>query len=250
MSCACASEPRHPLTLKAVHQHSEDIFSFDFESPEINTWREGDSAKLYLTVAGEPVGRKFSFASLPGEACIRFTTRIKPLRSDFKSSLAALKAGEMVELTAPQGEFALKREQRPIVLLSNGVGIAAMRSLIKAYEADQTGVPVLYQLNVDGSGALYEAEFNALAKALTTFQSAYTKNRLDFYHALTEVVKHMENQYEESAYYYAVGSEQFVTDVTAFLNDAGIANIAIVTDSHAGGCDCGSKKAVPLLLMY
>lgn len=253
MSCACAIEPRHQLKLVNIIQHNEETFSLDFDSSHIPYWEAGDSSKIFLRVGGAEVGKAFSYATLPEEGVIRFTTRIKPSRSDYKEVLARVEIGQSIEVTAPKGDFKLRRDQRPIVLLSNGVGIAAIRSLVKDFEKDQTGIPELYQLNVDATGFIYEEEFQAIELKNLGFKSKYTSGRKAFQPALKDCIIDLWNRSEARPYYYVVGSENFVRDTVNYLYEAGFTDEDVIMDgsgcgcSSGGGCGCGSKKVVSIL---
>lgn len=254
MSCACASEPRHQLRLVNIIKHSEETYSYDLDMSELKDWNEGDSSKLFLNLGEKEVGKAFSHATLPEEGIIRFTTRIKEMPSDYKAKLAEKQPGDIIEITAPKGNFNLRRDGRPIILLSNGVGIAAIRSLVKAFELDQRGIPMLVQLNVDASGEIYGEEFASIASKLQSFKSVYTKSRTAFYPALKDIIIDLWNKRDETPLFYVVGSEQFVMDAVTYLYEGGYTDADVVTDgsgcgcSSTGGCGCGSKKVVSLQL--
>lgn len=251
MSCACAMEPRHQLKLVNIIQHNSETYSYDFEKSALSEWGEGDNSKIFLQVGGSEVGKAFSYATLPEEGVIRFTTRIKPNASEYKQVLATKHIGDLVEVTEPKGDFKLRREGRPIVLLSNGVGIAAVRSLIKAFEKDQTQVPLLVQLNVDATGAIYGEEFSDIAQRINSFESVYTPNRQTFYSELKAHIIRLWEQHDQSPFFYTVGSESFVRDTATYLYEAGYTDEHVILDASGCGCSsgggCGSKKVVPLL---
>lgn len=251
MSCACAMEPRHQLKLVNIIKHSAEVYSYDFEKSPIDHWEEGDSSKIFLTVNGSEVGKAFSYATLPSEGHIRFTTRIKEQASDYKKTLSSLELGDHIEVTEPKGEFGLRRENRPIVLLSNGVGIAATRSLVKAFEEDQNGVPLLFQLNVDNTGAIYEDEFREISGKIPSFKSKYTQNRTDFYESLKGIILNLWENEKETPLFYTVGSQDFVNGTLKYLYEGGYTDQDVVTDASGCGCSsgggCGSKKVVSIL---
>lgn len=253
MSCACAMEPRHQLRLVNIIKHNEETYSLDFDNTAIPQWEAGDSSKIFLSVNGSEVGKAFSYATLPDEGVIRFTTRIKAERSDYKEVLSQVNVGQTIEVTEPKGDFKLRRDERPIVLLSNGVGIAAIRSLVKDFEKDQKGIPELYQLNVDATGFIYEEEFKAIERRNIGFRSRYTSGRKSFQPALKDCIIDLWNRSEARPYYYVVGSENFVRDTVNYLYEAGFTDEDVIMDgsgcgcSSGGGCGCGSKKVVSIL---
>ena len=242
MSCACASKPRLRLELLRVEQVHEETFTFEFKSPEPLEWQEGDSSKIYLNVAGNEQGKKFSFASLPSENVVRFTTRIRKERSDYKDVLSNIDVGENVEVSLPSGQFKLRREDRPIVLLSNGVGIAAMRTFIKSYEGDQTGIPSMIQINVDSKSSIYQTEFSEIELRLDMFKSIYVKHRSTFINQLDFEVQNIISNRVEPPLFYVVGSDVFVNDTILHLNAVGIQSEDIITDGHKSGGTCGCSS--------
>lgn len=245
MSCACDST-RYKIKLIHMERHSSETYSFDFESPELNNWSEGDNSKLYVSFKEKAVGKKFSYATLPNESVIRFTTRIKDKPSVYKETLFALKIGDHIEVTQPSGAFKLKRDNRPVVLLSNGVGIAANRSLIKAYENDPSGIPEMIQINVDATGSIYKDEFDLLMTDNETFKSFYESHRTSYYKRLDHEIQNLLVSTDVDPYLYIVGSDGFVRDNINHLKSVGFGDEDIITDSHIPGetaCDCNAEDA-------
>lgn len=253
MACGCHSALTYPVELINIIKHDPVTYSFDFTSPEVNYWQPGDSAKLFLTVSGERIGRKLSLATLPEEGLIRVTTRIRDLRSDYKDRLSKMTVGEIAELSAPSGSFDLMRNGRPAVLLSNGVGIATMRPLIKAFEQDQSGVSKMTQINIDRHGKVYEEELSNLKGIDYQFKSLYVNNRDDYYKKLDFESQQIMFSTGMLPNFYVVGSDEFIADTASHLVSSGFRLNDIYTDgkmigqgggcgcSSGGGCGCGSE---------
>lgn len=255
MACACSSAERTKIQLNNIIKHNEETYSFDFQSPTLSEWSEGDSSKVYLDVLGKEVGKKFSYATLPEEGIVRFTTRIRRDRSAYKSSLFALKPGDHVEVTMPSGEFKLQRINKPIVILSNGVGIATARSLIKAYEVDQDNIPMMLQINVDSSGRIYHDELSELEKDIKGFTSLYTTHRSEFYNELDHKLQAILLE-DADPLIYIVGGDGFVSGTLSYLKDVGFEDDSLKTDGHVGetcgcetdgGCGCGSNIVTQII---
>lgn len=245
MSCACNEAPRCQLKLIRRIAHNDQTHSFEFSSSQPITWKAGDSSKLYLSMIGDEMGKKFSHANAVGDTNIRFTTRIRPKASLYKQRLDQLQLGDTVEATLPSGQFDLRRDNRPVVLLSNGVGIAAVRPHILAYANDDSAVSQLLQFNVDRSGALYHREFEKIAKDRPTFSSHYSSNRQDFYDQLDYHLQAIIDKHSASPLIYVVGSDSFVIATMTHLQDRGIQKSDIITDGDrvAGGCGCGEEAS-------
>jgi ferredoxin--NADP+ reductase len=253
------NEVKNRFRLKLIEKiiHDYETISFDFECTEITTWTAGDSTKLYVRVHDQPIGKKFSFATIPSESKVRFTTRIRSQRSAYKEQLDQLNPGDYLEISKPQGAFGLRRENRPIILLSNGVGIAASRSLIKAFEVNQEAIPQITQLNVDASGAIFRDDLKAVENQVQSFKSIYTSDRTSFYRQLEKLIRIAKENDSVVPYFYVVGSNAFVNGVTEFIVDHSYRYDDIIMDRQVADeetCACG-KQAVcgcpePIALEY
>lgn len=256
MGCGCSNEPRHKVILREITLDAEHTYSYHFAYDGSFTWKEGDSSKLFLDVNNEKMGKKFSHASLTHEGTIRFTTRVRPERSDYKESMSRLVCGDIVEISKPKGDFGLTRDRRPVVLLSNGVGIAAVRSLIKSFEQDMTGVPFILQINVDRHEPLYSKEFDRLQQDRDNFKSLYVTNRNLYTGVLDHELQHIMEAFVREPIFHVVGSETFVVETIRHLHLVGFENEAIITDglsvsggcgcSSGGGCGCGGNRLTTL----
>lgn len=245
MACACSSGRTYTLQLIERHQHTRDTFSFDFAALEPLQWKEGDSSKLYVPISGEMVGKKFSYATLPEEHRIRFTTRIRNLRSRYKDTMDRLKVGDFVEVSGPGGHFCLERDGRPALLLSNGVGIATMRPLVLAYDNDGAEVPRMIQINVDSTGSIYEDEFAGIAMKNDRFKSIYADHRQDFYSQVDFASQEIMFTTGLVPHFYVVGSDDFIQNVSGYLMSVGFDLADIITDGQSvgGGCGCSSEES-------
>ncbi len=244
MPCACTSLERSDVTLIDIIQHDDTTYSFDFSYEDGLLWNEGDSAKLYVNVNGYSIGKKLSCASLPEEGKLRFTTRIKSSRSLYKDALSKVKHGSKVQISYPSGGFRLRRDGKPAILISNGVGIATMRALVKAFAKDPEGVGMMVQINVNHSSRLYEEEMEALAKEPICFRSVYTEHRKEFYDALDYECQKLMFQSGIIPNIYVVGSDAFIEDTSGHLLAMGFNYEDILTDGNqllGGGCSCGSS---------
>lgn len=242
MACSCKTGRRTALQLIDKYSNNDETYTFDFAALEPLTWKEGDSSALVMTIDGVGLedSRKLSYATLPQEKVVRFTTRIREKGSLFKEQLRKLKVGDFVDVTYPEGDFTLKRDGRPALLLSNGVGVATMRALVKAFDYDGKGIGKLTQINVDRGGAIYREEFEGLYKDNQQFTSVYTSHRDGFYEAVDEETRQLMFGTGQMPYFYIVGSDAFVGDVGQYLQASGFSQEDIVTDLQ--GCGCGTTK--------
>jgi len=115
-------------------QVAQDTISFYFAKPINFNYFPGQFIYLTLSeVTNDYRGptRQFTLASSPTEEYLMITTRIRD-ESQFKQSLANLKAGAEVEIEGPSGTFILdEKEPGNHVLLAGGIGITPFRSILK-----------------------------------------------------------------------------------------------------------------------
>lgn len=246
MSCSCKDTSRYPATLVHRKRHNAITYSFEFEVTHPLEWESGSHSTLYLPTLSGEMGRVFSHASRVSESKIQFTMRIRPDAGYYKRHLLTLSPGARVEISEPATTFALRREGRPVVLLSSGVGIAAIRPHVLDFEADPRGIPSMLQITVDRAGALFSEDFQRLEEARATFRSVHTSSRTAFYSALDFELQAFMMASAASPYVYVVGSGAFVEETAAHLMAVGFSPDDIVTDGKRpkalgsqGGCSCG-----------
>lgn len=236
MGCGQETRKNYYGELINIIKHDEITYSFDFNSDDIKSWNEGDSSMLIVSVNDTLVGKQFSYASLQEDKYIRFTTRISEACSDYKNVLSGLAKGEYVKISEPTGNFGLKRENRPVVLLSNGVGISAVRSLVKSFVNNQDLIPKMIQFNVDARSNIYKEEFDLYRSEVSQFQSYYLSNRKTYYSMLNHELRILLKNDSMVPYIYIVGSESFVSENVMYLLDLGLTGNDLIVDDATGCC--------------
>lgn len=211
----------YPLQLIEKKEEAPDTWTLRLKPLEKLTWNAGDHTHLVLgTEDPGPLNtRHFSFVTLPDEGVVSFTTRVPLFPSPFKTLLQALKQGDIARVYKINGYFGLRREDRPIVLISAGVGIATMRPLIREFLHDTSGIPEMRHINIDSSSHfIYKREMDSWAASKEQLENCYVSNRTDFYERLEAWAMDLSNQ----AYYYVVGSGPFRDAVQAYLREKGV----------------------------
>ncbi len=238
MGCGQESKKKHYCEFIRSIKHDDITYSFEFQSDTLKEWKEGDHSMLIVNVDDMLTGKKLSLDSLEEEGIIRFTTRIKKEASAFKKELLELIKGEDVMLTEPAGKMTLRRENRPIVLLSNGIGIAGVRGVVKTYVKDQTGVTQMISMNVDHKSNIYKSEFDQYKKEIKDFDAYYLSHR----HTLTGMLYHelkvLSKRHKEKPIVYVVGSDDFVQDQISYLKDLEFVDDDIVIGSKQTDSCC------------
>lgn len=220
-------------TLKIIDivEESENSNTYYLEKPEELIWEEG--AHTHIAIPGFKKGeernkelvRHMSIMTLPEENKIGFTTRIKEEASLFKQELSKLSVGDELILFKLGSHLQLRRENRPLVLLSMGVAIAAMRPLIKAFVRNSDQISKLYNININKDEVYIYIDDLANDTELTDdLELIYVEDKTNYYEAIKEV---SENQ---SPIYYVVGSDSFLMDNIEFLRSRGVKEEDIVLD--------------------
>ena len=220
---------KYRLKIMDIAEEAPGVRTYFLEKPEEFTWIEG--AHMHVGLPGFDEGelpnkdmvRHMSIMTLPGENKIGFTTRVLPSLSEFKEKLSKLHIGEEVTLFKVGSRMFLRRENRPIVLISMGVGISTMRPLIYGFIKDKAGIPGLININVNSSRAfVYKTELDKLENSF--YQNYWLDSRTSFYEELDKASD------QSDAIYYIVGSDTFIKEVIKFLKSKEIEESSLLID--------------------
>lgn len=199
------------------------------EKPSGFTWLEG--AHTHVGIPGFDEGerpnkdlvRHMSIMTLPEENKIGFTTRLSVPMSEFKERLSKLYTGDDVILFKIGSRMYLRRENRPVILISMGVGIATMRPLIYRFLEDKARIPEIININVNSTkDFIYKRELDKLESPC--YQNYWMDSRSTFYAVLEKVSA------PGDGVYYVVGSDEFIKEVIHRLKNQGILENSILLD--------------------
>lgn len=113
---------------------SEVITSFHFvpaDGGPLPDFLPGQYITLILEIDGQTVRRNYSLSSQPGTDHLRISVKREPGGVVSSHLHDHLQPGQSVELTAPCGNFTLRQDSlRPIVMLSGGVGLTPLMSML------------------------------------------------------------------------------------------------------------------------
>ncbi|NIJ16302.1 NO-inducible flavohemoprotein [Sphingobium vermicomposti] len=112
----------------------------------VMTYKAGQYLTFWLEIPGHPpVKRNYSISAAPNGETYRISVKREPqgLASGWLHDEA--KPGTILKVAAPAGEFFLAEHiERPIVLLSGGVGLTPMVAMLEALVGNGASVPVQY----------------------------------------------------------------------------------------------------------
>ncbi|MGQ0535106.1 MAG: ferredoxin--NADP reductase [Methanobacteriota archaeon] len=209
------------------------------ERPDHFRFAAGQHVMLQLETDEGVDDRFLSIASSPTRNHIEFAVRLSD--SNFKKAFRRLSAGDEVGLAGPAGRFLLE-EGFPAVLLSGGIGITPIKSMIE-YATD-TGLPsplVLLYGNRSPQEIVFVDEIDRLAKENANLKIAYTVDdvsqagdwsgrtgRIDASMVREEV------QRLDAPVFYACGPPGMVASLTRLLADLGIDKNRVRTENFEG----------------
>ncbi|MEZ5749419.1 MAG: NO-inducible flavohemoprotein [Caenibius sp.] len=132
-----------------VKQESSVITSFilrPVDGRPVMAHKPGQYLTFWFEIPGHPpVKRNYSISSAPNGQTYRISVKREPqgLASGWLHDNA--KTGTILKVAAPAGEFFLAdNPARPVVLLSGGVGLTPMVSMLEALVTEDSAVPVQY----------------------------------------------------------------------------------------------------------
>lgn len=121
------------FTLKRKERESDVITSFYFEPSDggpLADYQPGQYICVILEVDGQTVRRNYSLSDVPGAGYYRISVKREAGGTVSNHLHQRVEVGDEVRLTAPSGDFVLNDHDRPLVLLSGGVGITPTLSML------------------------------------------------------------------------------------------------------------------------
>jgi len=83
--------------------------------------------------------RSYSLSGPPGEDRYRISVKREPHGAAGAYIDTRVQAGDILEVSAPRGSFTLRQGERPVVLVSAGIGATPVVAMLHALAAEQTG---------------------------------------------------------------------------------------------------------------
>ncbi|MEM8744231.1 MAG: pyridoxamine 5'-phosphate oxidase family protein [Pseudomonadota bacterium] len=240
------AESVRELRLVEKTRESADVTSFVFEARDrgaLAAFEPGQHLPIELKISGvdEPARRTYSLSSGPGDERYRITVKREPKGLVSRHLHDTLEPGAIVESRKPAGDFMMTCNLCPLVLVSAGVGVTPMVSILHAVAVEGGDRPVWFIHGArDGSHHPLADEVRKLAAAHPNINLhvAYSQPRpedrreIDFDSEGRVdgdlLAKLVQNQ---DAHYFLCGPVRFMGDVQDALETQGIPDEHIHTET-------------------
>ncbi|MGI9352678.1 MAG: FAD-binding oxidoreductase, partial [Rhizobiaceae bacterium] len=137
------------LRLVEKTQESSDVTSFAFEARDggpLAGFEPGQHLPIELSVPGqeEPVRRTYSLSSSPRDDKYRISVKREPEGLVSRHLHDNVEPGDIIESRRPSGDFMMTCNICPLVLVSAGVGVTPMVSILRAITMEKSTRPVWF----------------------------------------------------------------------------------------------------------
>lgn len=161
-----------PLAVTAIDRESADVISLTLQSPNgqrLPTALPGQYVVLRLqrSAGGPPLFRSYSLSGPASTERYRISVKIEPNGAAGAYLHEHVREGDPLDVSSPRGSFVLEPGDRPVVLLSAGIGATPVLAMLHALAAARSTRPVLWLHGArDREHHPFAAEARGLARAL------------------------------------------------------------------------------------
>jgi ferredoxin-NADP reductase/MOSC domain-containing protein YiiM len=150
---AAAMHPVAPgfrtLAVTAIDRESEDVLSLTMQSsgdPPLGAALPGQYVvvRLQPTAGGPPLFRSYSLSGGPSTTRYRISVKIEANGAAGTYLREHVRVGGTIDVSAPRGSFILQSGERPVVLLSAGIGATPLLAMLHALAAGGSTRQVLW----------------------------------------------------------------------------------------------------------
>jgi ferredoxin-NADP reductase/MOSC domain-containing protein YiiM len=133
------------LRVAAVHQETSEVTSIELESPDkspLPPALPGQylALRLFPDKSSLPVLRSYSISGFSDSGTYRISVK-RGTGQGSRYLVDMAQIGDMFEISAPRGDFVLRSGSRPVVLLSAGIGVTPVLSMLHALASGSAESP-------------------------------------------------------------------------------------------------------------
>ena len=161
-----------PLAVAAIAQESADVHSITMQSPDtqpLPTAIPGQYVVLRLqrAASGPPLFRSYSLSGPLSSERYRISVKIEPNGAAGTYLREHVRVGDTLDVSSPRGSFILQSGERPVVLLSAGIGATPLLAMLYALATARSTRRVLWlHAARDGEHHPFAGEVRGLMHAL------------------------------------------------------------------------------------
>jgi ferredoxin-NADP reductase/MOSC domain-containing protein YiiM/ferredoxin len=245
-----ASSGFQSLVVTSIHHESADVLSFTVQSADghqLVRALPGQYVVLRLKPAdgGPTLFRSYSLSGPLSTERYRISVKIEPNGAAGNYLRGHLRAGDRVEVSSPRGSFILQPGERPVLLLSAGIGATPVLAMLYALaEARSTRQVMWWHTARDGQHHPFAAEVRGLIRALANAHSYVCYTRPDSVDKKAEAFN-ATGRFSQSVFddlglprdadVYLCGPTKFMTDMKSALTALGVAPEHIYVEIFSGG---------------
>jgi ferredoxin-NADP reductase/MOSC domain-containing protein YiiM len=138
-----------PLVVTAVHQESADVLSLTMQSPDGHQLPRALPGqyvvvRLQVKVDSPPLFRSYSLSGPLSTERYRISVKIEPNGVAGTHLRGHVRVGDTLDVSSPRGSFILQSGERPVVLLSAGIGATPVLAMLHALAAALSTRQVLW----------------------------------------------------------------------------------------------------------
>jgi ferredoxin-NADP reductase/MOSC domain-containing protein YiiM len=239
---AAAAHPVAPgfraLTVTAIEGESKDVLSLSLQSADgqpLQSALPGQYVvvRLQPSAGRRPLFRSYSLSGPESTERYRVSVKIEPNGAAGTYLHERVRIGDTLDVSAPRGSFILQSGDRPIVLVSAGIGATPVLAMLHAVAATRSIRPVWWLHSArDGEHHPFAAEVRRLMLALPHGQSYVCYSRPDSDDIMTEdfnATGHLSRSVFDAvgvprdAEVYICGPTRFMGDMKEALATLGVA---------------------------
>ena len=161
------------LVVTAIDQESADVLSLTLQSTDgrpLSRPLPGQYVVLRLRRSEDspPIFRSYSLSGPPSTERYRISVKIEPNGAAGTYLREHVWVGNTLDVSSPRGSFVLQSGERPLVLLSAGIGATPVLAMLQALAAEYSTRPVLWLHGArDRQHHPFATEARALISALS-----------------------------------------------------------------------------------
>jgi ferredoxin-NADP reductase/MOSC domain-containing protein YiiM len=132
-----------PMRVAQIRRESESVTSFVLSATDktrLPVFQAGQFVALRFSINAEkpPVIRSYSLSDRPGADHFRITVKRETNGAGSTFLFDHIREGDELDVSAPRGSFVLRQGDNPIVLISAGVGVTPVMSMLHALAAERS----------------------------------------------------------------------------------------------------------------